>query len=274
MKFGAFNLGFIGVARSDEAFRFLEWWSKRCLDYGYYEPQLGLAVDQKWIDLAPSFFGGVKILRDPGLNVAFWNLHERTLTQPDGHWLINSKYPLRFFHFSSFNGKNPRAIAQKQSRFAVGSRPDLHELLDSYAAELGDCASEAYSSIDYSFDRFDDGMYVTPTLRRFYAALESRFPQEENPFLHGSLLQKFAIKNGLASKRFKRSQRSTFKEMGKFAVSARIISIALRTALRIVGPIRYFTLMRYIAHISSIRNQSDILGERSVPTARSAPSRL
>jgi hypothetical protein len=52
-RFGSFNLGFIGVHKCDEAFAFLDWWSERCLKLGFYEPQSGLAVDQKWVDLSP-----------------------------------------------------------------------------------------------------------------------------------------------------------------------------------------------------------------------------
>ena len=259
LRFGSFNLGFVGVAKCDEAFSFLDWWSKRCLDFGFYEPQLGLAVDQKWMDLAPSFFPGLKILRDPGLNVAFWNLHERVVSSCGKTWLVNEKFPLRFFHFSSFNADDPHAIAGKQSRFAPGSRPDLNELLDSYAERVRKGDVESYSSFDYSYNYFDDGMYVTPTLRRFYAVLESKFPSKEDPFAHGSSLQRFAIANGLAGRNYRMSKRETFKELGAYSRATRAISIGLRWLLRAAGPIRYFSLMRYLAYISSIRNQSDVL---------------
>jgi hypothetical protein len=258
LRFGAFNLGFVGVSKCEEAFAFLDWWSKRCLEHGYYEPQLGLAVDQKWIDLCPPFFPGMKILRDPGLNVAFFNLHERLISRKDNVWLVNEKYPLRFFHFSSFNPGNPHAIAHKQSRFAPESRPDLHELLDSYAAHIQELEHDSYSHCDYSFDYFEDGMYIPPSLRRFYAALEANFPQDKDPFCHGSTAQQFALSHGLAGKKYKPFSRPTFKEMGDYAKQAHIISLILRTILRVVGPNRYFSLMRYLAYISSIRNQADV----------------
>jgi hypothetical protein len=262
LRMGSFNLGFVGVAKCEEAFRFLDWWSKRCLEFGFYEPQIGLAVDQKWIDLVPSFFPGLKILRDPGLNVAFWNLHERAISRQDKMWVVNKEWPLRFFHFSSFNPEKPHVIAKKQSRFAVESRPDLHELLDSYATKLRDNEDALYSNCAYSFNHFDDGMYITPSLRRVYAALESQFPSNESPFLHGSSLQRFAIAHHLAGKKYKMSKLPTFKEIGAYSKSVRAISIALRFVLRVVGPNKYFSLMRYMAYISSIRNQSDIFSRR------------
>jgi hypothetical protein len=261
LRMGSFNLGFVGVAKCEETFRFLDWWSKRCLEFGFYEPQLGLAVDQKWIDLVPSFFPGLKILRDPGMNVAFWNLHERVISRRDGIWLVNGEYQLRFFHFSSFLQRHPHAIAQKQSRFADESRPDLHELLDSYKIKLQDNENESYSNCAYSFNHFDDGMYVTPSLRRVYAALESKFSLSEDPFSHGSSLQRFAIAHGLAGKKYNMSKQPTFNEIGTYSKSVHAISIGLRFVLRVIGPNRYFFLMRYLAHISSIRNQSDVFPE-------------
>ena len=203
----------------------------------------------------------MKILRDPGLNVAFWNLHERVISSHDGVWLVNEKAPLRFFHFSSFNSDNPHAIAHKQSRFAPESRPDLHEIIDSYAVQIRENGDNYYLQYEYGFNYFEDGVYVSPSLRRFYAALESRFPKGENPFCHGSALQQFALAHGLASKKYKASPRPTFKEMEDYSREARIISLILRNILRAVGPNRYFSLMRYLAYISSIRNQADVFPE-------------
>jgi len=258
IRFGTYNLGFIGVKRCEEAFRFLDWWSNRCLELGFYEPQRGLSTDQKWVDLAPAFFPGMKILRDPGVNVAFWNLHERAVSSRDGSWFVNGEWPLRFFHFSSFSAKNPHKIANKQSRYAMESRPDLHELLDSYAARIAANEQESYSNYEYTFDHFDDGMYVTPTLRRFYAALEAHFPIDEDPFSRGSAIQRFAISHGLAGKRYTMLKQLTFKDVGVHSKAAHFGVTGLRYILRLIGPNRYFTLMRYLAYISSIRNQSDM----------------
>ena len=40
----------------------------------YEEAAFGVYTDQRWCDLVPALFDGVKVLRDPGLNVASWNL--------------------------------------------------------------------------------------------------------------------------------------------------------------------------------------------------------
>ncbi len=262
LKFGAFNLGFVGVSKCDEGFAFLDWWSDRCLQHGFYEPQMGLGVDQKWVGLAPCYFPAMKVLHDEGLNLAFWNLHERTLSCVDGHWLVNGNTALKFVHFSSFNANKPDDIAQKQTRFAPGSRPDFSALARPYAAELIANSSDKYSSMPYGFDYFDDGSYVTPALRRFYANLKfGVLGDDENPFRTNGLVMQFAKKHGLLLKSNKASKRHTFKDMSAYGLQITIINKLLRFALFVVGPERYFNLMRYLAHISSLRNQTDMFGK-------------
>jgi hypothetical protein len=260
-RFGSFNLGFIAVRRADESRAFLEWWSDRCLQLGFYEPQSGLAVDQKWVDLAPCFFNGVKVLKLPGLNMAFWNLHERSLSRRDDGWWVNQDSPLYFFHFSSFVGADPHSIAHKQDRFPRDSRPDLNPLLDAYAERLAVHDGGTYAKTPYSFDFFKDGTYVTPALRRFYAALFERFRGEEDPFAAGSTLYAFAHSHSLAGPKHRPVARQTFKDMGRYSTATSAIRFLLRMALKLAGPGRYFALMRYLAYISSIRNQADLFGE-------------
>lgn len=256
LKFGAFNLGFVGVSQTDEGFSFLDWWSDRCLDYGFYEPQLGLAVDQKWVGLAPCFFPSLIILHDVGLNLAFWNLHERQISRGDNVWMVNENIPLKFIHFSSFSTSSPESIAQKQTRYAPGSRPDFIELAKIYAQELLGQDSDEFSRQPYGYDYFDDGIYITPALRRFYAALKSsKFHSEKNPFSADGLVKQFAKKNQLLIKGNKKSKRHIFRDMDAYSTQISIIFKALRFALFLLGPERYFNLMRYVAHVSSLRNQ-------------------
>lgn len=262
LKFGAFNLGFIGVSRCDEGLEFLDWWSERCLQHGFYEPQLGLAVDQKWVNLAPIFFPNMRVLHDEGLNVAFWNLHERHISKKNDAWLVNDKTRLGFVHFSSFNPNTPDSIAQKQTRFAPGSRPDFSLLAHEYANELLVNASDAYSQRKYGFDYFEDGTYITPALRRFYGALRlTVFKDVMNPFAADGPVKHFAKKNGLLVKNNMRSKRHIFRDMGAYSLPIKILLKLMRVILFILGPERYFNLMRYLAHVSSLRNQIDMFGK-------------
>lgn len=76
MRAGIFNLGFIRVPPTQS--EFLDWWAERLLTDSQIDLERGLFTDQRWIDWVPSLFP-VEIIKHPGANVAYWNLHERQL---------------------------------------------------------------------------------------------------------------------------------------------------------------------------------------------------
>ena len=89
---GTYNLGFIAVIRSSESIRMLDWWERRCLEQGFDETRTGLFVDQKWMNLAPCLFEKVEQCKDLGCNMAYWNLHERSLTYEDSEYVVNEMF--------------------------------------------------------------------------------------------------------------------------------------------------------------------------------------
>jgi hypothetical protein len=254
LRFGAYNLGFVAVKKSDDAIKFVNWWSDRLFDYCFYEPQAGMAVDQKWVDLAPAYFNNVKILKDPGYNVAFWNLHERKLSIGNDNITVNGSTPLKFIHFSSFNAKNPAAIANKQSRFAAGSRPDFIAHAEVYAKDFNRL-NTGLDATPYCYDTFEDGTPISPTLRRFYAT-SPMVNDKENPFANNSAARRFGEKNGLMSKKV--ANRQIFKDASgaSFQRINSLFIFMLKIGLKILGPDRYFLFLRYLGHISATKNQT------------------
>lgn len=260
LRFGAFNLGFFAVSDKPQARALLEWWHRQCLECCFYEPSLGLGVDQKWIDLALAFFEGAVILRDPGLNVAFWNLHERRLSQSIGRWKVNDAFDLGFVHFSSFVEADQMAIADKQTRYATGTRPDFAAASKVYREHLREAKDLVTVETAYGFETFDNGQSINPMLRRMYAIhLAERFSEVRDPFDSNGSVHAFARRNALLSVATATTNHQNFKVASAHAKEQRIISTLFRWALRLLGPERYFALMRYLAHYSSTLNQSDLL---------------
>ena len=261
LRFGCFNLGFFAVNDSSDAQMLLTWWHLQCLNNCFYEPQVGLGVDQKWIDLAPAFFNGVHILKDPGLNVAFWNLHERRLSKSQAGWFVNDVSPLGFVHFSSFVEAERTIIADKQTRHGPGSRPDFSEVGDVYRKYLG--AAKKLVNVedaDYGYSKFDNNISISPSLRRFYALFkDQRFRDFSNPFLSSGPIYEFADINKLLSFKPPVVAHANFKTQAVYSTEQRIITIAFRWVLRLLGPDKYFIFLRYLAHYSSIFNQTDLL---------------
>ena len=135
---GVFNLGFLGTSRTETTFAFLKWWQIRVRDYCYYAPGSGVFVDQLWMILAPLYFTGVHVEKDPGYNVCYWNLFERNLSHQDGRYFVNDKADLVFYHFSSYRPEQSEVMtARTQSvRMSFSERPDVKAIYDEYRVRL------------------------------------------------------------------------------------------------------------------------------------------
>lgn len=136
VKSGIYNLGFIGVSRSQEGLRFIRWWMDKLVFGAKNDLCRGLFTDQHWIDFVPIFFDKVCIDRDPGYNVAYWNLHERFCNFIDNQWVINDTYPIHFFHFSGYNPFKPEIVSKYQDRIQFAERRDIRELFSYYGDKL------------------------------------------------------------------------------------------------------------------------------------------
>lgn len=182
LRCGTYNLGFIGLRNSPECRRFLAWWSERVYDRCVVSLEHGLFVDQKWVDLAPGLFEGVKVIRDPSWNVAYWNLHARPITSEHGRYVVDGT-PLLFFHFSGFDPDRPTAVSRHEDRF--GSRDlgaDLTEILRQYADALLNCGFQETRSWGYTWGRFHDGSLVPDVIRPVHHEDASIMERIADPF--------------------------------------------------------------------------------------------
>lgn len=138
MRHGHFNLGFLGLRRSDNASRFSAWWQERLRTHCVIDKGRGLFVDQKWVDLAPLYFDGVHNFKHQGYNMAWWNTSERELLEINGKYFVNREgQRLVFFHFSGFKPGNRAYLGRVDNdEYSSESRSDLQGIFDRYADRL------------------------------------------------------------------------------------------------------------------------------------------
>jgi hypothetical protein len=130
---GLYNLGFIAVRKSAETDKMLEWWTRKLKNECVVAFDRGLFVDQLWINFVPIYFEKVKVLKQRGHNMAYWNLHERIVLEEAGKYYVNDKQtPLVFFHFSGYTFIKTNIISKYQNRFTFEDRPDILPLFDEY----------------------------------------------------------------------------------------------------------------------------------------------
>ena len=133
LRGGVFNLGFIALSNYPEVKNFLDWWHARVVKYGFANFSLNMFYDQIWINYVPVFYDNYFILKNPGYNMANWNLHERVLSQnEEENFMVNENFPLRFFHFSSYSFRNPQIICSYLTRYNFSNRPDLKMIFKLY----------------------------------------------------------------------------------------------------------------------------------------------
>jgi hypothetical protein len=135
---GQFNAGFLAVGRA--GMPFLDWWASRlareCTAWDPAVPRRYL--DQRWLDLVVNYFP-FAVDRDPGVNVARWNLPQRRLEHSGDRFTVDGE-PLRVFHFSGFDPSRPAALSPSSSSphpaADVSRAPALAALVDRYVETL------------------------------------------------------------------------------------------------------------------------------------------
>lgn len=176
LKHGIFNLGFLGVRTDDEGMRLLRWWSDRLLKFCYDDIPDGLFTDQRWIDLAPSLFENIYILRDPNYNVATWNLSNRYASGSLKYGIMINGLPLGFYHFSGFDSGAQEVMLKKYA----GTNPTVWELREWYIAECARKGQQELGDLPCRFAYYDNGQMITKEQRIVYRSridLQQYFPQ-------------------------------------------------------------------------------------------------
>jgi hypothetical protein len=136
LRLGVLNTGLVAVGRTGKGF--VRWWVRRARRDCLGLPDDGFLLDQRWVDLAPTQLAA-RLALDPGLNVAFWNLHERDLQPAGDGWTVNGR-PLRHFHFSGFAADDPATLTRHAMplphRVTLADCPAAAPLLRAYAQAL------------------------------------------------------------------------------------------------------------------------------------------
>jgi glycosyltransferase involved in cell wall biosynthesis len=164
---GQFNLGFITLSAA--ARPFLDYWSERTQMLALSDHSHAYFTDQRWVDAVPVFFEHI-VCRDPSCNVAYWNLHERSLDVDEaGKWTVDGA-PLRFFHYSGHDPTDPLKLSRHvipPERILVDERPPLQRLLRERSERMLRLESPD-DAPPYGWKRSADGIELDPMIRRLY----------------------------------------------------------------------------------------------------------
>jgi hypothetical protein len=166
---GTINTGFFALKACGTTGALLKWWQEKVIHDCYDEPQRGVFVEQRWIDLISSLFPTFVLDRSPGMNVAHWNLPHRQITKTGAKYYVDAT-PLIFFHFSGFDPHNPSVLSKYDTRFLKKGMPEpIPELITEYVDRLKANGLDLYANQPYRFDYFSDGKtLISPLVRKVY----------------------------------------------------------------------------------------------------------
>ncbi len=181
LQAGAYNLGFIALRNSQITDRVLSWWKQKVYHHCLMAPERGMHVDQKWMDLAPVLFSDVLVLREPGYNVAYWNLHERTVTVQNDSVMVNGT-PCYFFHFSGIDLEDIEAVSRHQNRFRLSALGEARLLFEQYRELVLAAGWNEAKSWPYCYDYFENGARIPELARRLYWSIGEASSRFANPF--------------------------------------------------------------------------------------------
>lgn len=86
---GIYNVGMTIFRNDANALECLRWWKDRVIEWCYYRYEDGKLGDQLYLNDWPTRFKGVHVLKNPGANVASWNIEG----------FLPGGAPLIFYHF-------------------------------------------------------------------------------------------------------------------------------------------------------------------------------
>jgi hypothetical protein len=198
------------------------------------------------------------VLKHPGCNVAYWNLHERMLEKAQTSWVVNGTAPLIFFHFSGISIDGGNRISKHTDQFDLATRPDLAELFADYRERLVTHGIRDFGRYPYAFGYFDNGALVNKLQRAVFAANLEKFGSA-NPFDAEGSFYRWAKRRHLQSRQDSIGKYGR-KAYSKADVRVRFVNTMMRLALRLLGADRYTILMKYLEYASLLRNQKDIFG--------------
>jgi hypothetical protein len=174
LQAGVFNLGFIALRRCDEAIRFVRWWGRRLKTQCVSDFSKNLFTDQRWCDLAPCFLDQLRILKDPGYNVAYWNLAQRQITLNEAsNWSVNNR-PLVFFHFSGVNADQRTLVSKHQNRFNWEDILSCQPLFDDYLNALLKSGWHSCKHWPYAYFLAGKSFKISPVMRQLFREKESQ----------------------------------------------------------------------------------------------------
>ncbi len=187
---GLINAGCFGIRLgSPGASQFLQFWHDANLHHAWSADE-GRQTDQQFLNWALIKCDHVCVLRDPSYNVAYWNLHERSLRQTapcDAELAFTVEgQPLTFFHFSGFDPNDVLRLSRHDQRYSVYTLPSVALMLEWYSRQILASPAARRTQETYRFDVMANGVRLSHFLRDVLKRYDAYMPRFDGSTRYGA----------------------------------------------------------------------------------------
>jgi glycosyltransferase involved in cell wall biosynthesis len=190
LQSGQFNMGIFAAGTT--AGPFLDWWAVRLARECIVAPHEARVADQRWVDLAPSYFP-LEAWDDPGVNLGWWNASGRRFSRGvDGAPLVDDR-PLRALHLSGHDPDRPYLLSLHAGPLPdvlLSAEPVLRDLCTDWDRRLDEAGHGALRRLSYGYSVLAGGIPYDARMRTLYreallAAERGDLPEPPSPFAPG-----------------------------------------------------------------------------------------
>ena len=187
---GTYNAGMFGMTAVPDNVKFISQWAELVTSPGAFLEDLGPQHEQQFFNWLVGLADGVKVNKDTTYNVAYWNLHDRSLRytgwdEPEPKqapgWQVDGR-PLVAFHFSGFSVDEPKRLSSHDRRYNLYVLPSVTKLIEFYVNKLSEHEALAAREQDYRYDRFTSGLSITPQIRLIFKRYENFLWRDLSPW--------------------------------------------------------------------------------------------
>ncbi len=127
---GNYNAGMFGS--SQKGLEFILWLTDQTKKMPHVIPSLGLAAEQGWLRYAADFDENTKIFRNPGYNIAYWNIKQRDIARVDDTLYADGE-ELVLMHFSGLKKDTEiEKMSIHQNRYILDSNEEAYRIFKDY----------------------------------------------------------------------------------------------------------------------------------------------
>jgi hypothetical protein len=179
-KYGTYNVGLLAFKNNKDGNSVLEWWALKCIEWCRDYPEKGKYADQGYLDNFANLTKELRILTNPGFNLAPWNSASSKLKLYSNHLTVNNN-ELTFFHFHGLKNVGSLWISSQLNYYSPMPRKIFFAIYGNYVQHLSkiECQFDVDSTATNLVLRKGFGLrgLISNTARTFFRALSIVFGQ-------------------------------------------------------------------------------------------------